>query len=75
MTQTMSHTAETLPIQSDDGSYLGEIALDLEDDTITTVAVSDEDGATITLGLSIDEVEALIAKLAVKAAQIRMRQA
>lgn len=71
MTQTMS-TAEILPIQTDDGDYLGEIELDLvADESVVTLKLTDEDGAA-SVALSIDEVERLIAKLAVKVAQARM---
>lgn len=72
MTQTMS-TAEILPIQTDDGDYLGEIELDLvADESVVTLKLTDEDGTRAGLALSIVEVEQLIAKLAVKVAQARM---
>lgn len=70
MTQTMSHTAETLTIKADDGAYLGAITLDVSDDIID-LAVADEDGATVILGLSTAEAMQLIAELSVKVAQVR----
>lgn len=73
MTQTMSHTAETVTVQTDDGDYLGEVALDLNGDPgVIDLSLTDEEGTRAALSLSIAEVEQLIAKLAVKVAQARM---
>lgn len=71
MTQTMS-TYEILPISDADGGQLGTVALDLDEDGYISLTVADEE-TEVGLGLTVAEAEALIAKLAVKVAQARMR--
>lgn len=71
MTQTMA-TYEVLPITDARGGQLGTVALDLDEDGYINLTVADED-TEVAMGLTVTEVEQLIAKLAVKVAQARMR--